>query len=89
MNIKETKKVIKEVEEIVHNYEQCDKSKQKIKVSTFDAFECRLDINVGNRYPEGGNYVNTSMDLCQNCSQELIELLQINGYRLNEEDNDY
>lgn len=86
MKVRNTKKVVKEVDEVVESYTECDKCKEKIKKGFFDRFSCIFEYREGVVYPEGGSYEKTSMDLCQGCGGELINTLESLGYRLSSEE---
>lgn len=89
MNIYITKKVVKEVDVVMEDYTQCDKCGDKIEVDEYDVFECHLVHKSGERYPEGGNGEENTMDLCQKCTTDLMVLLYENGYNVNKGEWDY
>lgn len=89
MEIRKTQKVIKEFDEVVESYTECDKCKNKIKVSYYDVFECSFLYKEGSSYPEGGDWDETTMDLCQKCGQDLVNTLNNLGYRLNVKNVDW
>jgi len=84
MKILEKRKVFKEVEEIIDSYDVCDKCNLRISIDLYETFESELKIKFGTDCPEGGDGDIKSMNLCQNCSLELLELLKNNNYRINE-----
>lgn len=88
MKVRKTRKVVKEVEEVTESFIECDKCKEKIKKGFFDRFQCTFEYREGTVYPEGGSYEETSMDLCQHCGGELINVLESLGYRLSSEEVD-
>lgn len=83
MEVRITERVVKEVEVTKDFYDECDKCKSRIKLGSFDAFECNFKYQEGDVYPEGGCINETTMELCQECSKELIRTLKSLGYRLN------
>ncbi len=89
MKVIKTEKQTKEVDVTVENYEVCDKCNERIFVMGFDSFECSFEHKTGNQYPEGGGGKTETMDLCQSCAKEAVELLKANGYRINTEEWDY
>jgi hypothetical protein len=63
----------------------CDKCNSEVKLDgCYDAFKAELHIVEGSVYPEGPFTTTNSMDLCQDCSEQLKSLLTSNGYKLNE-----
>ena len=88
MKAQKTKRVMKEVEVVVEKYTICDKCGCKIETENFDAFECNFTYVVGSCYPEGGCGEEQSMDICQNCADDLVKLLIANGYNINTSDLD-
>jgi len=83
MEVRITEKVIKEVEVTKDFYDECDKCKSRIITGSFDSFECYFKYQEGDVYPEGGLIEETTMELCQKCGKELVEILKSLGYRLN------
>jgi hypothetical protein len=73
---------------IVEDYIVCDKCKEEIDVEPFDAFKCKFVYKTGSCYPEGGNGEKQSMELCQDCADDFVELLKSNGYNVTIEDWD-
>ena len=67
----------------------CDKCNEKITSKMYDAVEFELEYKTGSCYPEGGNGNKYQMELCSKCSEDCIELLKDNGYRINESEWDY
>ena len=88
MEVRVTEKVVKEVEVTKDFYDECDKCKTRIKTGNFDSFECSFKYQEGTVYPEAGFIDQTTMELCQKCGQELVELLKSLGYRLNTKELD-
>ena len=86
MKVTNTKKVIKEVEVVTEKYTICDKCGKRIEEDIFDAFECNFTYVVGSCYPEGSCGEEKSMDICQECADDLVELLIDNGYNINTSD---
>lgn len=90
MEVRVTEKVVKEVEVTKDLYDECDKCKCRIKTGSFDAFECSFKYQEGDVYPEGcGSIDETTMELCQKCGEELVEILKALGYRLNFREIEY
>ena len=89
MEIKKTKKVVKEVLETTEHYYTCDKCGAKIETNSYDAFEFDFELREGRCYPEGGGGAKYLLDLCKNCAPKAVELLRENGYNVREEDWDY
>lgn len=83
MEIKVTEKVVKEVEITKELYDECDKCQQRIKTDIYDSFECSFKYQEGNIFPEGGYIDESTMDLCQECGEQLVEILKSLGYRIN------
>lgn len=77
-----TKKVIKEVEQVIRRFNTCDKCGKEIKVDSYDGFECKLEYKEGTRFPEGTDLEIKSVELCQDCTVDLLELLKNNGYNI-------
>jgi len=91
MEVKKTKKVVetREFDKVIISYTECDKCKGKIEVYGYDVFECEFIYKEGVSYPEGGDWTETSMDLCEKCGKELVETLKNLGYRLNVKNVDW
>lgn len=83
MRVIRTEKQLKEVEVVTENYYQCDKCNNRIKSRIYDAFSFDFEYVTGDSYPDGGSGERTTLDLCANCAEDLMELLKTNGYRLN------
>ena len=79
------KKEKKLVEVTVSNEYFCDKCNEKIGNYGFDAFDFELTHRTGTSYPECGSGIDQEVHLCQDCAKGLFELLEDNGYRINEE----
>ena len=75
-------KQVKEVEVTVESYTLCDKCNERIKTGSYDSFECEFTHKTGSSYPGGGSGELQSMQLCQKCADECVELLRANGYRV-------
>jgi hypothetical protein len=83
MEIIKQHKEIKEVVVTDERYIQCDKCDKKINVEAFDVFKSNLTIETGSRWPDGSGCGDIeSLDLCQECSIELTNLLKTNGYKI-------
>jgi hypothetical protein len=92
MEIRIFEKQLKEVEVVKELYTQCDKCGKKVFDSTsggYDAFDFDLVIKTGSAYPEGGSGEKVKLDLCKNCIDDFMSLLESNGYKLNKSEWDY
>ena len=90
MKVEKKEKQVKEVDVITERYTLCDKCNCKIKKeSSYDVFESHFTHKTGDAYPEGGSGYIQDMDLCQKCTNELVELLRLNGYRINDSEWDW
>lgn len=83
MEIKKTEKQLKEVEIAIERYTECDKCKSRIRTNSYNAFDCTLNITTGEAYPEYSSICERTVDLCESCSEGLVDLLIENGYRIN------
>lgn len=86
MKVRKTKKVVKEVDEVVESYVECDKCNKRIEICGFDAFKCNFLYQSGDSFPECTSINRTTLELCQSCARELYNTLETLGYRLNDED---
>jgi len=86
MEVKKTKKELKEVEVIVENYYTCDKCGVKIEDKYGDAFEFDFELKEGCSYPDGGGGEKQLLDLCKDCAWDAVNLLKENGFKVREED---
>lgn len=67
----------------------CDKCNNEIvSDSSFDRFECTIQRVTGEVFPEGGFTETESVDLCQDCSIYLFDLLKKEGINIHKEDDD-
>lgn len=89
MKVEKTEKRIVEQEIVIESYTVCDRCNEKIVKNGFDQFHCRIEYKTGFQYPEGGNGDISTVDLCQDCADDLITLLKENGYRINENEWDW
>ena len=89
MRVVRTEKQMKEVEVTLEYYSLCDKCNCKIENDTYDAFECEIIHKTGNCYPESGDGEAQTVELCDKCAIELVELLKTNGYRITDSKWDY
>lgn len=89
MKVEIKEKQTKEVDVIIESYRLCDKCNDKIKITTYDSFEFKLEYRTGNSYPEGGGGEDKKMELCDKCADDCIQLLKDNGYRINDSEWDY
>jgi hypothetical protein len=88
MKVLKTEKQMKEVDVTVECHTLCDKCNNKVELDRFEAFEFKFLNRTGRIFPEGGGGEKQEMDLCQNCADELVELLRENGYRVTDSDWD-
>lgn len=89
MEIKEIQKVMKEVEVVIKRYNLCDKCDKKIEDELYDAFSFEIEYKQGNTYPEGGNYIDETIELCKSCAKELMNNLSKQGYRTTKREGNY
>jgi len=76
--LKERKIVEKTLSEVI-----CNKCGEKIFIEIYNVFDCNiLNIRTGDNYPEGGSGDEFTMELCENCTQDMMKLLQENGYHI-------
>lgn len=76
-----TEKVLCEVTK--ERYLICDKCENRIEPeNSFDLFESKFVYKTGEQYPEGGNDESFNLDLCQKCGLKAVDLLQINGFKM-------
>lgn len=69
---------------------ECDRCKNKIQTDDcFDQFNCTVEEKTGEIFPSGGQTFLKTVDLCQNCSNWLFELLTLNNVRINNSEWDY
>ncbi len=61
----------------------CDKCGEKITIDRFDAFEFELKYKTGNIYPDSGWGEETTLDLCDDCSKKLLDLINEHGFKTN------
>lgn len=67
----------------------CDKCGQEIIHENFSIFDSEwFEARFGMCYPEGGAGTSYTMDLCENCSLEMINLLKNHGYKVDKFDYD-
>lgn len=72
------------VRESVVRHVVCDKCNGIIEdPSGFDYFDFELVISKGERFPESEDIETKDMDLCSKCSDELVTLLESNGFKFN------
>ncbi len=64
----------------------CDKCNEKVEKSNYDAFRFDFEVRFGESYPEGVWGDKHEMDLCQDCTDDLLKLLENNGYRITKTD---
>ena len=81
-----TKKVTKEVE--VEDYIVCDKCDDKIVPDYWNSFDFDFTLRTGKSYPEGGFGEEDSMQLCEDCAEQLVAFLKTEGYRILKKDWD-
>ena len=85
--MKEYKIITKTVEQKEVIKETCDKCEQQIKSYAFDNYNSEwFEFSVGACYPESTNGVKYFMDLCEECSIKLTQLLKQNGFNIQEKE---
>ena len=85
MRVVRKEKQMKEVYVTIEDYNVCDKCDKKIvKTNWYDAFKFEFIHKTGDEFPEGGSGDVQTMELCQECAVDLVELLRENGYRVND-----
>lgn len=89
MQILKKEKRMMEVDVTIENYFLCDKCNQKINHENYNAFDFQLKHRTGTNYPSGGAGDEISMDLCEACADEFIQLIRTNEYRTSESHWDY
>jgi len=62
----------------------CDKCKTVISKSGFEDYDFELSQMKGQWFPECSFGIKREIHLCQNCSDGLINLLEDEGYNINE-----
>ena len=85
MHIIKTKKVFKAVEEVVRDYYTCDNCGDVIDDEYGEFFDFTFSLNIGQRYPGYASGEKQEMDLCKDCAEECVELLEKNGYKIRKE----
>lgn len=83
MRIRKKEKQFKEVEITLEDYNECDKCKTRIYREPFSAFNCEVILTNGDSYPEYYDATHRTVDLCKSCAEDLMKLLETNGYRVN------
>lgn len=75
-------KVVKEI--VVETTTICDKCNNEVVIKgMYNAFEFNFEFKSGVAYPEGSYYTRSTIDLCENCANALVEHLKKEGYRFN------
>lgn len=88
MEIKKKREAfVKEIEYV--DSVECDKCLKEIDPQNFNTFKCRLKLEEGDIYPEGGYTDIKTVDLCEDCSSKLFEYLDSENYRINISDKEY
>lgn len=65
----------------------CDKCGEKICSKSYDAYdEDWFSARFGSSFPECSLGHEFNMDLCQDCTRELIDLLEDNGFHIRKEE---
>ena len=82
MEVIKKHKEMREVDVIDERYTKCDKCGKKINTDPYDAFECKFIRETGSNYPESGSGEKEMLDLCQDCSIKIVDLLKVNGYKV-------
>lgn len=66
----------------------CDKCGVEIKVNGYDGFESSFRFIEGSIFPEGNFTQTTKADFCQDCAEEIAELLKKNGVKIYRHETD-
>lgn len=75
------KKEFKMTEVVTESFTVCDKCQERITLSDYnDLFKFNLEFVMGFGYPEGDSGKCWELDLCQDCAEEALTLLQRNGF---------
>jgi len=83
MRVRKTELQTKEVEVTIEDYIVCDKCNKKISNNPYDAFEFKLEYRKGVAFPEGSGGEKGEMEICNECANDCVKLLEDNGYRIN------
>jgi hypothetical protein len=89
MEIRKTKKIVKEIEVVTESYIQCDKCGEKISKQIYEIFDFDFEVRKGLGFPSGGNGIQINLDLCQKCCEEALNLLEENGFKIHSKKWDY
>ncbi len=81
--MKTYKQVKREYVEDVHDKTLCDKCDEPIETARYELFEAELLIKQGTSFPDDGEVGERwDMQLCQTCTEGLLDLLKSKGYRV-------
>ena len=89
MFFQKKEKQLKEVEIMVDSFYICDKCELKISHDAFDAFEFKFEYRTGMSYPECGSGEEFNLHLCKKCAPQLIEILNLNGFKTSKREWDW
>ena len=83
MEIIKKQKVVKEVYEVVEQYNVCDKCGKNLDDKEYeDAFSCEFDYTTGYSYnSEERQTESQTLELCENCGEEAMKILSNNGFK--------
>ncbi len=78
-------RVVKQLDSLI-----CDKCDQEIDETAYSAYDADwFELREGSSFPEGGSGTSIVMELCQECSEDLVDLLHKNGYKTRKEEWDW
>ena len=78
--------VTKTVTEKLYLHTTCDKCGEKIIEDSYELFKPRIELEVGEQYPDSGDSLKKWVDLCQTCASDLFKMLETTGYKINEKE---
>lgn len=81
-----TKKVVKEVEEVIYDHLVCDKCGKVIQEDTNEVFDFQFKVRIGERYGAEAFWKDYNLDLCKEHANEAMRLLVANGFMITEEE---
>ena len=88
MRVRKTEKQLKEVDVVIENYTTCDKCNAVVKNNYSDAFDFDFRLKTGYQYYNSGGGECTEIDLCEPCSEQLVQLMNENGFKTRTEEWD-
>lgn len=85
--MREYKIITKTLEQKELIKETCDKCQKEINIDSFNAYNSNwFELITGTNYPGAYSPEKYKMDLCEDCSMDLIELLKANGFNVQYEE---